>query len=446
MTSIRQRLHERVDHVPGAHRRSPTRAGGAAIVVVVLLLIVAFGGWRPWAGGGRTLRAQFATADQLVDGRTPVRVAGVKVGTVSSVQRSASGRGAVVVMRIDDVHVRVARDAAAHIRLRTVLAGTRYIDLDPGSPSAGPLGGAIIPMSRTTTQVDWDDVTQIFQSDVRSGQRQILRGLRKGLADPTAAGRTIDTLGPTLSVIGSGLRSARGQRPGELQHVVSSTARVVDALDRGRSALEALVRSGAHALGVTDAHRQALGQAVQLAPPALDSTQLTMRRLSVTLAHLDPLVQDLHPGAKLLAPAARALRPALDETDVLLRDARPVLRDLPPALRNLAGMSRQAVPLMSALNPTVKRLHDELLPWLAKPDGDTKLATYEAIGPAISVLDSAAGDFDKNGWFFHFPITPAGDTVLLPCGAGLTPGQLQRCDAVDSVLGRVFGPKKGSAK
>lgn len=446
MSAMRQRLRDRVDWVPGEHRPRPARAGLAAFAVLAVLLVVAFGGWRPWAGGGPIVRAQFATADQLVDGRTPVRIAGVKVGTVDRIQRSVDGRGSVVVMRIDDDRVRLGRDAAAHIRLRTVLAGTRYVDLDPGSPSAAPLGDTVIPMSRTSSQVDWDDVNQIFAPDVRSGQRRLLHGMRLGLTDPKATGRTIDALGPALSVVGRGLDAARGERPGDLQRLVAATGRTLDAVSRDRGALELLVRSGAHALGVTDDHRRALGEAVARTPAALAATDVTMRRLDRTLARLDPLARDLRPGARMLAPTARRLHPALDATDRLLRAAGPVLRDLPPALRNLAAMSRQAVPLIGALDPTVRRLQDRLLPWLAKRDEDTKLTTYEAIGPTFSVLDSAAGDFDTNGWFFHFPITPTGDTVLLPCGAGLNPGELQRCDALNGVLGKALGATKGRHK
>jgi hypothetical protein len=164
-----------------------------------------------------------------------------------------------------------------------------------------------------------------------------------------------------------------------------------------------------------------------------------MTTLNATLDRLDPLARDLRPGARALDPAARALRPALDATNRLLRSAQPLLHDLPPALRDLAAASRQGVPLIGALDPTVDRLRDKLLPWLRRRDDDTHLRNYEAIGPLFSVLDSAAGDFDANGWFFHFPITFTGDTVLLPCGPALTPGQLNRCDALNGVLRKTIG-------
>ncbi|MEA2456222.1 MAG: phospholipid/cholesterol/gamma-HCH transport system substrate-binding protein [Thermoleophilaceae bacterium] len=432
-------LRDRLDWVPGAHRPRPARAGLAGLAALSLLLIVAFGGWRPWAGSGRLVRAQFASADQLVRGRTPVRVAGVQVGTVDAVESGPGGHGSTVVMKLTDDAMRVSRDASANIRLRTVLGGTRYIDLEPGSPSAAALGAGLIPLSRTGVQVDWDDVTQIFGADTRNAQRTVLRGLRQGLADPAGAGRTIDALGPDLAIVGHGLGPLRGEQAGELPRLINATGAVLDALSSDQRALQQLVAGGERTLGVTDAHRRALGEALTLTPPALDATTATMTTLNATLDRLDPLARDLRPGARALDPAARALRPALDATNRLLRSAQPLLHDLPPALRDLAAASRQGVPLIGALNPTVGRLRSSLLPWLRSRDADTHLRNYEAIGPLFSVLDSAAGDFDANGWFFHFPITPTGDTLLLPCGPALTPGQLNRCDALNGVLRKTIG-------
>jgi phospholipid/cholesterol/gamma-HCH transport system substrate-binding protein len=340
-------------------------------------------------------------------------------------------------MKLTDDAVSVRRDASAAIRLRTVLGGTRYIDLDPGSPSAAPLGDARIALSQTTTQVDWDDITQIMEGHTRLAQRRALAGFRDGLADPPAAARTIGTLGPSLDVIGRSTDALRGQQRGDLPRLVAATAQTVDALSRSRGALERLVAGGARTLTATD--RPSLGETVALTPPALDATLATMPRIDSLLDRLDPLVEDLRPGARALAPATRALRPALDETAGLLYDARPILGDLSPAVRDLAAAARQGVPLLNALDPTVKRLNGELLPWLRETDDGTKLRNYEAIGPLFAVLDSAAADYDANGWFFHFPITPTGDTVLLPCGPALTPGELTRCDALNDVLSGVFG-------
>lgn len=440
---MRRRLLELADRMPAAHRPRPLRAGLAALAALAALLVVAYAGWRPWHGEGRTFRVAVASADQLTAGRTPVRVAGVDVGTVSAVERPRDGQGAVVVVELDDADLDVRRDARAHVRLRTLVGGTRYIDLDPGSAAAPPLGEDVLPLARTTTQTDWDDITQVFESDVREGQRRVFEGLREGLAAPEETARTLTMMGPRLDVVGRAARASRGEREDDLRRLVTAAGQVVRGVTRHEGALERLVDHGARALRVTDRHRHALGEAVRLSPAALASTRTTLRRVDGTLAHLDPLVADLRPGARRLEGAATRLRPALDQARLLLHDAKPLLGDLPGALRDLGGASRAGGGLLDALDPTLHRLNDDLLPWLASRDDETRLRVFEAVGPTFSVLSSAGGDFDAMGYFLHFPVTtPAGDSVLLPCGPGLELGSLRRCRAVNGLARAILGRKR----
>ena len=91
--------------------------------------------------------ATFANSGQLVEGRTPVRVHGVEVGTVEQVEPGATSATSDVTLRIDDhAYVELARDASARIRYRSILGGSRFVELDPGSPSAPPLGDRPIPL------------------------------------------------------------------------------------------------------------------------------------------------------------------------------------------------------------------------------------------------------------------------------------------------------------
>lgn len=446
MTGLRRSLRDYVDTVPGGHRPHPLRAGVAALLVLAVALVVAFGGWRPWAGDGRTVRAEFTTADQLVPGRTPVRVAGVQVGEVRAVEPAGRDDRTVVVLALRDDDIRVARDATAHIRIRTVLSGTRYVDLVPGSPSAPPLGDRTIPAARTTSQVDWDDVTQVFEPEVRRAHQGLLRGLREALADPTLTRRGLDATGPGLAALDAGLRPLTGRRAGDLARLVRSTGRVTRALTADRGALEALVGDAASVTRATDRHRAALGRSVALAPAALEETTATMRRLHATLEHLDPLVADLRPGARALGPAVRSLRPAAARSAQLLGQARPLLADLRPALRDLAAAGRAGVPLVERLEPVVARANDELLPWLHRRDEDTRLRLFEAIGPFFAVTSSSAGDFDARGHFLHFPITPTADSVLLPCGPDVWPGHLKNCAKISAVLRRALVARKGRGR
>lgn len=447
MSRLRQIVRERLDTVPAAHRPRPLPAGIAAVTLLVLLLAWGFTQKVPFVDteGGRFVRAEVASADAVAD-RTPVRVGGVKVGRVDHLEpgpRRSDGtsRTSIVVMRITDDRIVVKRDAAAHVRWRTLL-GSMYVDLDPGSPSASPLGDRVIPLRRTGIQVDWDDFTGQFPTRTRQAQRHAIAEFRRALSAPRAHGRTLRELGPALSVIGRGADALRGRRHGDLRRLLQTTATTVDALSRDRAALERFVDGANRTLAATAHRRRALGQTVQLSPRALRSSTATMHRLVATLDHLDPLVARLRPGARRLGTTTRALQPALVEVDRVLRHARPLLRAAKPAFAGLGAAGEQGTPLIRGLRPTVRRLQDELLPYLRRRDSDIRLRVYQTIGPFFAVLAGAAGEFDASGNWLHFATGPAPNSALLPCDPGLRLEAVRRCTALTDVLDTLLGGKR----
>jgi len=434
VSPLRAFFRRRMEWVPGEHRPHPVRAGVIGLVLLTVGMAMAYTHWVPFLGkGGRLVRAEFAAPDSANE-RTKVRVHGVNVGKVDHLEPARGGRTSVVVMRVTDEHVQLHRDARAEVRPNTVLSGNFEIDLDPGSSSAPPLGDRMIPLSRTSAQTDWDDFNQPFAQNTRMAQRRQLKGLSDTFAPPyRPLGRTLETLGPSLSVIGRGVEALRGRETGELRRLVAATGKTMAALSRERGALQGLVRGGDRTLGAAAARRRELGQMIALSPRALDSTTVTMRRLTRTLDHMDPLVARLRPGARVLGPATRALRPGLDESKRMLRASVPLLRPTGPTMSHLAAMGRQGVPLVGALRPTLDRLGGELLPFLDRTDPDTRLKNYEAIGPFFGSLGSVGGEFDADGYMLHFATALGPDSVLVPCGPDLNLQQRQRCELVNEV-------------
>ena len=87
-----------------------------------------------------TIRAVFPTANNIRPG-SPVRIAGVNVGKVATVEPLRKGdQGAVVKMQIDDKGLPIHRDATFAIRPRIFLEGNFFVDLHPGTPSAPNAG------------------------------------------------------------------------------------------------------------------------------------------------------------------------------------------------------------------------------------------------------------------------------------------------------------------
>lgn len=458
--SVRSAISRRLEPLRGDRRTDSAAIGAIVVGLMALALVAGVSGGVPFVGGesGRVVTAEFTGANPAnqVNDLTPVRIAGVEVGTVESVDPGKTPASATVRMRIEDDDVVLRRDARAEVRWRTVLGGNMYIDLQPGSPSAPVLGDAGIPASRTASQAELDDVLQVYDRGTDERQRQMLRGLRDGLADPQGVGRSIEVAGPALRTVGRGLEPLRGRQRDDLRGLVRATARTVAGLGRDPAALEQLVTGANRTLAVPAARRRELGELLALAPSSLDSTLVTMRRLDVTLGRLDPVVSRLRVAAPRIAPAADAATPTLARTRTLLRSARPLLRAAGPTLTSLKGAGRNGVPLIDRLDPTVRRLNAQVLPFLERRDGSTKLRNYEAIGPFFSSLATVAAPLNDAGQLLQFAVAPGPGSTLTPgspaaramtravrrCQTRVPARSRDRCAVAGKLLKGAFGRRR----
>ncbi|GAA4293546.1 MCE family protein [Mycobacterium paraffinicum] len=103
----------------------------------------------------KSVTAYFTTAVAVYPG-DQVRVAGVEVGTITSIQ--PDGTDTRMTMHVDRA-VPVPADAKAII-VAPSLIGARYVQLTPPYRSSGPVmaDGAVIPLDRTAVPVEWDEV------------------------------------------------------------------------------------------------------------------------------------------------------------------------------------------------------------------------------------------------------------------------------------------------
>lgn len=434
----------RFDLVPGMHRARPVRTGLVALAIVGVVLYCGFTASIPFLPQGATVvRADFERANSVRPG-TPVRVHGVNVGEVEKVAQGPGGRGAVLTLAVKHgMGVDLRADARAAIWWRTLLARNMYVELDPGSASAPALGDATIPRSRTTTQTELDEVLSTLDATGRKAVQTTLREFDRGLGDPAAIGGTIDALEPAMREISPAMRALRGSRTGDLNRLVTGTSRAMGALARDERALGGLVDGAAVTLGVTAAQRAELGSTIAAAPASLRQTRATMQRLRGTLDVLDPLAERLRPGARKLASATAAARPALTALDGLLARAEPTLVRLRPTAESLADMAPDARRMVQDAKAPVDRTHDEIIPFLDERDPSIKLRNIEAIGPTLSVVDSATGQFDKYGHVIRFQAGASEQAIgPSPCTTYLldpTAKEKLDCSLLTDTLKRVLG-------
>ncbi|MHB2021788.1 MAG: MCE family protein [Mycobacteriales bacterium] len=125
--------------------RNPVPIGLIGVLVLVGLVLLAFNAPNlPIIGGGTTYYADFTNASNLATGND-VRLAGVKVGQVDSIDL----HGTVVQVGFRVKGVTLGRDSTAAIKIKTLL-GEMYVALTSSGPGSLP-GGAVIPLSRTST-------------------------------------------------------------------------------------------------------------------------------------------------------------------------------------------------------------------------------------------------------------------------------------------------------
>jgi phospholipid/cholesterol/gamma-HCH transport system substrate-binding protein len=158
--------------------RNPLPIGIIGIVTILLLLLLSFNANAlPFIGGGTTYHADFADAGGLKSG-DDVRIAGVKVGKVSSL--SLQGNMVRVAFQVS-TSAHIGDQSRADIKIKTLL-GEKFIALGPSG--AGKLHGDI-PLARTTTPLD---VTDAF----------IGLGERAGAIDTKQLASAFDTLAATF--------------------------------------------------------------------------------------------------------------------------------------------------------------------------------------------------------------------------------------------------------
>jgi len=278
-------------------RVSNFAAGAIDAVVILGLCYLVFGGSLPFGASPFRLRAAFTVETQLHLG-SPVRIAGVNVGTVTAVKRvSGSPSAAVATMAIQSTALPIHADATADIRPRLFLEGNFYVDLHPGTPTAPVVGsGAILPASQTSGPVQLDRVLSALRANTRVDLQTVLRGLGRSLngrptaaedltQDPSVRGLTAgQALNLSLQYAAGAFKASTivnaallGQQPHDLSGAVAGSAHTFHALASVQNRLQDLVTSFNATMGALAARQQDLSTTIALLPPTLRAADVRIR-------------------------------------------------------------------------------------------------------------------------------------------------------------------------
>jgi virulence factor Mce-like protein len=400
-------------------RRTMTtfRAGLLAIALIALFSYFGFTKSNPFSSPNK-VEGGFETANGLKPG-SPVRIAGVDVGTVKQIAGLPGGAGAAkVTMEVTDKALPLHTDAEAMVRTRIFLEGNFFVDIRPGTPSAPELPkGEPIPMSRTSAPVQFGDVLRLLNSDVRSDLRTFLaefslKGLGGGGAE--AFNRTIDHMEPAYkssSLVNDALLGENPTR--DLQRVLRGQQRVAAALTVDEPALQGLVSNLNTTAGALAREDESLAASI----PALRDL---LRTGSPALASLNGALPSLRRFAVDALPGVRSSPRTIDASLPFIRQTRLLFSR--PELRGFAAQTRRQIPRLVTLNRRLNPFLGEVrelsscgnrvyLPYLESPipsteEGNSNQEVRRQINRSFVGLSGESRTNDANSPWFRISGVP----------------------------------------
>jgi ABC-type transporter Mla subunit MlaD len=387
--------------------------------------------------GGRAIsyrvRAIFDNAVSAIPGED-VKIAGVKVGTIDSLDVTPDKRAAIVldVNRAGFQDFRT--DATCTIRPQSLI-GEKFVECVPtqprpvGAPAAPSLpvirhgpgtGQHLLPVSRTSSPVDVDLIADILREPYRQRLSIILDELGTGVAGNGAAlNATIRRADPALAQTDRVLALLASQNR-VLANLARDSDTVLAPLARERRRV-ADQFAQVNTVATATAERGAdLERVLQRLPGFLRQLRPTMDRLGALSDQATPVVSDL--GSQ--APAI----------DALIRQLGPFSRAALPALRTLGQAAAIGGPALVKSRPTIRALRafaTDAQP--AAANASALLASLRRSGGIERLLDyvfyqvAAVNGFDQFGHYLRAALivnlcTTYATTPAAGCSANFSRG------------------------
>ena len=312
---------------------------------LALFLWLAFGGPIPLKPEGYRVTIPVQEATQLAQ-ESDVRISGVSVGTVKSIELADDGYADAVV-ELDPAYAPIPDDTQATLRAKTLL-GETYVELTPGSEEAEPLPeGARLPLAQVAESVQLDEIFRTFDPRTRAAFQDWMQGQAAALR-----GRGDDFSIAIASLPSFADQTDRLLRLLESQDVALSSfvregGEAFGALSERSGELRGTIENSAEVFATTAERNRDLADIFRIFPTFQRESRATLARLEQFAVDTDPVVVGLRPAARELTPTlleTQRLAPVLDTffTGLLkttevgprgLKATRQLLdKDLPPIL------------------------------------------------------------------------------------------------------------------
>jgi phospholipid/cholesterol/gamma-HCH transport system substrate-binding protein len=419
--------------VSDLQRAHPVRAGVVLLVLIAIGVYFGFTKHVPFKHGFR-LKAQFATAVDIQP-KSPVRIAGVNVGEVTTIQRD--GNTGLVNMEIETRGLPIHSDATVKIRPRLFLEGNWFVELQPGSPSAKTIpSGYTIPTTQSSDPVQLDQVLDALNTETRANLQSFLINYGEALTrKPEAAEnaeqepevRGLNAAQALNRVYARGPASLRGgaidaqavtgTEPHDLSKLIASIGRITAALNVHEQDLSELFPNFNTFFAALASQSAGLKTLVAELPATLTSVDQGLAGLDQSFPPTRAFAHDILPGIRNTNRTVAATLPWIEQVkDSLAPDELGgVAKGLEESVPSLARLTSEQTPLYKQTEA-----FNECMTKVIYPAGNTKIQdgsnttgveNYKEFWYSLVGLDSIGQGFTGNGPAVRFLVGNSGQTL-----------------------------------
>lgn len=358
----------------GSLAASPTMVGAITTLIVIVAVFLAYN-----ANNGLPFVPIYKVSAELCDAarlgpNNEVRVGGNRVGVVESIDtvpappnsgcQAADGSSASTVaklnLKLDKSAEPIPADSTIRVRYRSSF-GLKYLEISRGTSQTGLPDGATLPLAQSSSQVEFDDVYNTFDTATRENSQRVLQGFGDAFAARGASlNEAISALNPlfaNLKPVSQALADPTTQLVRFFPELADA-ARIVApvAVDNAEQ-----FTNGAIAFGAISSDPQALRDTISAGPPALEAG---LHSLPV----IRPFLADFAEFSRLLRPGVQDLRASL------------------PTLNPTVSLGRKVLPRTVPMNHDLQDVMSRLNDLVADP---STLTSVTRLGDTFNLVQDA---------------------------------------------------------
>jgi phospholipid/cholesterol/gamma-HCH transport system substrate-binding protein len=417
------------------NRVSPFAAGMIVIVLIAILAFVAFSPSLPFSSPYQ-VKAVVANAANIQP-RSPVRIAGVNVGEVKSVDRQGDTTTSVITMAIEPTGLPIYKDAHIKVRPRIFLEGNFFMDIQPGTPGSEKVpDGGTIPITQTSAPVQLDQVLTALQSDTRKQLQVLVQGYGTALngkplpgedadQDPSVKGLTAgEALNKSLNYSVSALRGVSivnqatlGTGLHDLSRLIAGQQKVSAALSSNDQNLKDLITNFNRTVAAFASESGNLRSTIHLIPGVLEAAHPTLVDLNRSFPPTRAFAREILPGVRQNAATINAAFPWITQVRLLVSkpELQGLVHELRPAVSSLSSVTDQSLVLLPQVDLVNRCVIRNILPTGDKKVDDgflsTGLPNYKEFWQTMTSLSGESQNFDGNGSYTRFQTGGSNQTV-----------------------------------